>query len=421
MGKSRTSTQGASKSASPPAPPPPGETTKAKVRRRSAGEGSVYETGDRWRGAVTWTDAAGTRHRRTITSPTSKGARDKLDKLRQDLGLGVLDDGKPETLGQFLERWIVRHRGAVRFATWRTRETHVREYLIPALGKVPLRKLGAERIELALGTFQAQGRPNPKPGPGRPARPLSPLTVRHIRSTLRRALADAERDGKVGRNAAAAAASPYVPHRPIVYLSARDVRKMLEASRDHPFGPVYELAVTTGLRLGELLGLTWADVTDGKLAVRRALARSAAPARWSLADTKTMRSRRTIPLSLAARHALETQRTRQAFVRNAAGTAWQDQVGLVFTDAVGRHLAPERVSHQFVALLKASGLPQVHFHDLRHTSATLMLAQGVPLAVISEWLGHSSITITASSYAAIVPELHLEAADAMDRAIGGEP
>ncbi len=96
----------------------------------------------------------------------------------------------------------------------------------------------------------------------------------------------------------------------------------------------------------------------------------------------------------------------------------------MFTDNVGRPMRPDRVQHSFARVREAAGLPHVRFHDLRHTAATLMLAEGVPLAVISELLGHAGIAITASHYAAVVPELRREAADAMDRALariaGGE-
>ena len=110
---------------------------------------------------------------------------------------------------------------------------------------------------------------------------------------------------------------------------------------------------------------------------------------------------------------------RQRFAKNAVGDAWQDSVGLVFTDAVGRPLLPEYVSHRFARECKAAGIPRIRFHDLRHTAATTLLAAGVPLAVISEWLGHSGITVTAAAYAAVVPDLLSDAAEAMDRALGG--
>lgn len=399
------------------------KSTATKVRRRSAGEGSVYPNGDRWRGAVTWTEPGGKRHRRTVTGRTSDEARGKLDDLRRDLRLGNLAPAGPAlTVGDYLASWIGRHRSHVRPATWRGQEMHVRVYLVPALGRISLARLSAADVERVLSAFLVTGRPDrpAKRGRGRQnAAGVSPQTVRHIRTTLRRALGDAVRDGHAARNAAAEARPPYAPHRPITYLSAADLRKLLEATREDPLGPIYALASTTGLRLGELLGLTWGDVVDGTLTVRRSLARGHAGG-WELAEPKSTRSRRSIPLPLVARQAIETQRTRQRFARNAADTAWQDRDGLVFTDAVGRPLAPELVSREFGKARDLAGVPRVRFHDLRHSAATTLLAQGVPLAVISEWLGHSGIAITASAYAAVVPELRTAARDAMDRAMGGE-
>lgn len=207
--------------------------------------------------------------------------------------------------------------------------------------------------------------------------------------------------------------------RPVDYLTAPDVRRLLEATAHDPFGPLYTLAATTGLRLGELLGLSWLDVAGGTLTVRRSLARAAGGG-WEMTQPKSARSRRTIPLPVTARDALERQRIRQEAARAAAGSAWQDRDGLVFTDAVGRPVRPDYVSHGFARARKAAAVPPVRFHDLRHSAATMMLAEGVPLAVISEWLGHAGIAITASHYAAVVPALRREAADAMDRALGGE-
>lgn len=397
------------------------KSTSPGARRRSAGEGSVYENDGRWRGAVTWTEPDGTRRRRTVTGRTSAEARDRLDNLRRDLRLGTLAPAGPAlTVADYLAGWIERHRTRVRPATWRTSEMHVRCYLAPALGRFSLARLTAADVERALAAFLRAGRPLTTSKRGRQVpRPISPQTARHIRSTLRRALADAVRADLVGRNAAADAAPPYAPHRPVVYLPAPEVRRLLTVTRDDDLGPVYALAATTGLRLGELLGLGWSDVdlAAGTLRVRRALAMNAAGG-WSLADPKSATSRRTLPLSGVAHDALARQLARQEGQRLLAGTAaWQDRAGLVFTDAVGRPLRPGTVSYGFTRALAAHGLPAVRFHDLRHSAATLMLAEGVPLAVISEWLGHAGIAITAAHYAAITPQLHREAAAAMDRAL----
>jgi len=383
-------------------------------RRRSPGEGSVYRVGSRWRGSV----QQGAQ-RITVCGTTSAEAREKLDAERARLGVGLPASTKL-TLGEYLAGWVDRDRVRVRPSTWRSREMHVRAYLVPALGHVPLASLSAEDVEHAMARFLASGRPErpAKRGRGRQnAGGVSPTTVRHIRATLRRALRDAVKDRKAVRNAAADADPPAVEHRPIVYLASRDLRKLIEATREDEYGPVYALAASTGLRLGELLGLSWADVEGGIVRVRRSLTRTHDNG-WTLGEPKSARSRRSIPLPLVARQALETQRTRQRFARNTAGSAWQDVHGLVFTDEIGRPLRPGAVSREFGKARDRAGIPRVRFHDLRHSAATALLAEGVPLAVISEWLGHSGIEITMRHYAAVVPELHEQARDAMDRALG---
>jgi integrase len=389
-----------------------GQSTGLRSRRRSAGEGSVYPAGKRWRGSVTWTELDGTRRRRYVSGATSAEARRRLDELRRELRLGTLPPAGPaDTVGTYLAGWIERHRAHVRPSTWRTAESYVRVYLVPMLGRIPLARLSAADVEQALATIVRHGRPGT-------TRPVAPVTAAHVRATLRTALAAAQRDGLVGRNAAADARAPQVPHRPVTYLGAGDVRRFLEATADDPFGPLYALAATTGLRRGELLALRWSDVDDGVLTVRQAISRDEAGG-WSVSQPKSARSRRAIPLPSTARAALERQRIRQNASKHSAGSAWQGRDELVFADELGRQLLPERVSHAFAKARRDAGIPPVRFHDLRHSAATMMLAEGVPLAVISEWLGHAGIAITAAHYAAVVPSLRREAADAMDRALGG--
>ena len=262
------------------------KSTATKVRRRSPGEGAVFEYpkgSGRYRGAITWTDPDGTRHKRVVSGRTSADARAKLDDIRRDLRLGTIaPSGRPDTVEDYLTGWIDKYRLTVRPSTWQSAAMHVRAYLIPALGRLPLARLSPADVEDAMARFLAHGMPErpARRGPGRQnAGGVSPQTVRHIRSTLRRALADAVRDGKAIRNVAAQARPPRLPHRPITYLTTRDMTRLLDATREDPDGPLYAVAATTGLRLGELLGLAWPDVEGGRLRVRRSLA---ADCRWRL-------------------------------------------------------------------------------------------------------------------------------------------
>jgi integrase len=392
-----------------------------EAHRRTRGEGAVYPTADgRMRGSIILPHPDGIRSvRRYVSGRTRADVVRRLDDLRREAAAGFATG---ETTGAYLARWIVAVRPRIREATHREYARHVTSYWAP-LARVPLTRLTPAHVEKAMAELLARGRAT---RPGRigtetaSRRGLSAMTVRHARSTLRRALHDAQRDGLLTRNVAALARPPRIERREMAALSAPDVGRLVAGTADDPFGPLYGVAVGTGLRLGELLGLAWGDVDlEGRsLVVRRALSRARGGG-FELAEPKTPRSRRTVMLPAVALEALRRQKARQAADRLAAGTAWQDRAGLVFSDPLGRPWAPSAVSHAFHAVAVRLALP-VRLHDLRHTAASLMLATGVPLKVVSEALGHSSIAITADVYSHVTPDLRREAADAMDRALGGE-
>ena len=376
--------------------------------RRSPGEGAVYETTEgRWRASLLVSDPrTGRQVRRYASGRTRAAVVRRLDELKRDAASGALPTGT--STAEFLTGWLEQGRSQVRPSSWRQREQYIRSYIVPALGAVRLARLVPADVERMTTGMVRAGK--------------SPTTAAGARVILRRALADALRDGLVARNVAALARPPRVASRELRagrdYLDTADLRRLLDAARGHPFGPLVMVAATTGLRQGELLGLSWSDVRLAEpptLTVRRSLARSFDG--WELAEPKTPRSRRTVNLPGVAVVAFRAEQDRQDNAREAAGNAWQDRDGLVFTDAVGRPLHGYNVTREFHALLKGAGLPSVPFHALRHSAATALLTAGVPLRVVSDLLGHSTIVITANIYAAVVPELRREAADAMDRAL----
>ena len=381
-------------------------------RRRANREGTIYHlpAENRWRAALTWTDDDGKRHRRIVSGKTQAEARRKLGALRADLerGLAPVQTG---TLAAFLAGWLQRERQRIRPATWRGRAHHVSRYLLPALGPVALDKLTPAHVERMTADLVASG--------------LAPRTAAHARVTLRRALSDAVRDGLVHRNVAALARPPRVTRRTIEpgrdYLEAAQLRRLLAVAAEYRVGALVTVAATTGLRRGELLGLSWDDIdwTAGTLTVRRTMARAWAGG-YELSAPKTGRSRRAVNLAAVTVNALRREQREQAAERDAAGTAWQDIAGLVFTDAIGRPMGAEAAYRAFRDLLTAADLPMIPFHGLRHSAATALLSAGVPLRVVSDLLGHSGIAITADYYAHVERDLRRDAADAMDRALGTE-
>lgn len=371
-------------------------------RRRSYGSGSVYRTASgRWRGATVIVDpATGRRSRRTVSGPTAADTRHKLDALR---AVGI-----PLTTmrtADWLAAWLPTTRLRVAPSTFRGYETVTRAIGV-YLGEVPLGSLTPSDVERMTAAMVGSG--------------LTARTAGMARKVLRLAIRLAIRDGLVTRNVAAEARPPRVEPFQARTLTADEARRLIAATVDDELGPLWAVLIATGLRQGEALGLGWADVdaTAGTLTVRRSLARGW-DGRPKLGFPKSDRSRRTIALPAIARDALARQRLRQDAARTAAGSAWQDRDGLVFTDAIGRPLIGRYVTPVLRSALARAGLPAIRCHDLRHTAATLQLAAGVPLAVISRTLGHSALAVTADIYAAVTPDLRREAADAMDRALGG--
>jgi integrase len=359
---------------------------------RGHNEGTIFrrKTGQ-YVSAVTMRD--GRRASRTTHSPVE--ARTALTEL-----LRLRDAGAPITarirLGAYLERWVSDDHGWAP-KTWTRHREIVRIALAPALGHHRLSELSPGDVERAIRGMVG----------------LAPQTRRHVRATLRRALADAVRDGIVARNVAGLARPDALPRHERPVLDANQARLLIDSTRGTRYGPLWTLLVTTGLRISEALGLAWSDVGPDSITVRRQLARE--NGEWVRRPPKTDKGRRTIPLTPLAVDALRAQRERQAA---DLGERPAPIDGLVFTNARGRPLHGENTVKRLHADLAAAGLPRVNQHDLRHSCATLLYSVGVPLETISDILGHSTTRITADLYRHRVGELARAAADRMQEALG---
>ena len=375
--------------------------------KRGNGEGSITRRKDGLYMARYWVETPTGKKRRTIYGKKGEKRQDVADKLAEALGdrsKGLVFEADNVKVGEYLERWLADSvRDTVRPTTFERYEQICRAHIRPALGKTKLKNLtpahvrGLYREKLDAG--------------------LSPRTVQYVHVTLHKALKQAVMDGLIPRNATEAVKPPQVRREEMRLLEPEQVKTLLEAARGDRLEALYVLAVTTGLRQGELLGLKWEDVDleEGTLRVRRTLA--TAKDGPQLTAPKTKGSRRTVSLTQSATEALRSHLKLQLGEIDGAGSLWREN-GLVFASETGEPLDRRNVTtHRFKPLLKRAGLPQVRFHDLRHTCATLLLSRNVNPKIVSEMLGHSSIAITLDTYSHVLPNMRDRAAKAMEEAL----
>lgn len=344
-----------------------------------------------------WAD--GKRQRRAVYARTRAEVATKVGVLVRAQQDGMIRLGPAQKLGDYLEAWLVSIEGAVRPRTLQTIRMYVRRHIVPDLGKARLDKLPPQRVQALLDSKLKAG--------------LAPQSVIHIRAILRRALGRAMRYGWVHRNVAVLTDPPRLERFEIKPFLPDEARAFLEAARGDDLEALYKLALSTGLRQGELLGLKWEDVNlDGaELRVNHALQRFGGS--LHLVPPKTLRSRRSVPVPALAVEALRRHRATQRDSRLLAGARWHE-TGLVFTTKWGTPIEPRNATRSFKRLLAKAGIREIRFHDLRHSCATLLLVQGVSPRVVMEILGHSQISLTMNTYSHVIPAMQREAAARLD-------
>lgn len=319
-------------------------------------------------------------------------------------------------LDDYLEEWLERRRSHIRPTTHAGYRQAISSYVLPSLAGTQLVDIDRRTLERLYARLLARG--------GQGGKPLSPRTVQLTHAVLHRALADAQLDGLLDDNPAAIARPPRrdptetVADDDLHIWTPEQVAAFLTGIDDHPLRAVWHVAVGTGGRRGEVLGLRWQDVDlEGRtICIRRSLTVVDGVAR--LLGTKTSRTR-TLSIDSVVADALRRERSDQQRRREAAGRDWTDEWGLVFTDAAGSPVQPIRVTHEFRRLTRELDVPVIRMHDLRHTHASLLLAQGAPIKLVSERLGHSTISMTMDTYAHLLPAMDEDAVDELEERIHG--
>lgn len=362
--------------------------------------GHIRKRGDSWQLIFDLPpDADGGRRQARHTVHGSKKAADaKLRELLRAVETGGYVAPVADTVGTLLEKWLTSYVASnTSPRTQRDYSYIARHYLSPALGGIPLTRLRPEHVQKLYADMLNRG--------------LSSRTVTHTHRILFEALKHAVKWRLLARNVCEAVDPPRTERKPMRSLDTDGASHFLKAAATSRYHDVFFVALHTGLRRSELMALKWSavDVELSELSVVAGLHRLAGQG-LVLLPTKTARSRRRVSLTAEARDLLRTLRVRQAEQRLALGPAWHDE-GFVFTTGDGHPLDPEKVTHAFTAIVRSAGLTGVRLHDLRHTHASLMLKAGVHPKVVSERLGHASVSITLDVYSHVLPGLQEDAVD----------
>lgn len=363
---------------------------------RGKNDGTIYQ-----RPNGSWSAQVALKGRRlSFTAKTRREAQEWIKKTASQIDQGLSYASTKITLAEYLVGWLANIKVSKQKSTWTKYEQVCRSYIIPNLGKVKIKDIRPEHIQGLYNHLLDHK--------------IGIYTILKIHAVLRSALEQAVKLGMMMRNPVHFAKPPKVPSNEMTILSDSQVSLLLIAAKGHRWEALYHLALTTGMRQMELLGLKWTDLDWIKqtLKVERQLVR---PDKNGIqfSAPKTRYGKRLITLGSKTIDILRSHYDRQHGERMAAGEKWVEH-GLIFTNSLGGPIHPRNLLRNFKQLLRDGGLPTIRFHDLRHTAASLMLNAGIPVIAVSRRLGHARASITLDVYGHLIPGMQAEMADQID-------
>ena len=330
--------------------------------------------------------------------------KDEAQKWLRDQSInlehGFDFQGSKITLGDYLPQWLEKSKGALREKTAYHYNQVMNKHILPYLGKVKLADLRLLQIETFYSKLSKAG--------------VGVRTIHICHSILHKALEKALRYKLLIYNPAKGAELPRYIHTEMNILDGSQISLLLIAAQACNYHALYHLAVTTGMRQGELFGLKWIDLQweSGVVHVQRQV-QTIPGKKWSFVDLKTKAAKRTIKLGEGSLQILREHFLSQSQHKELIGDEWQDN-GLIFPSTVGSPGNASNLRVDFNKTLDKAGISRIRFHDLRHTAASLMLNNNVPIFVVSKILGHSKPSITLDIYGHLLNEMQEGAADIMD-------
>lgn len=370
--------------------------------------GQIIKRGETWTVRVFL--GRDTNGKRKFNNKTVKGskkdAQKVLNSMLRDADLGLLGNSQKQTLNEYLDVWLETiAKPRLQHRTFKDYGDLLRRYVRASLGNIKLSDLKAVHIQKLYGEMLERG--------------LSPRIVRYTHATLSSSLKEAVKLDILPRNVATLVQLPKMNPKEMDVLSKDETVLFLETLEGERLATVFSFALASGMRCQEYLGLQWKDINfeQGTATVQRAVVWHRTGGGWHFSQPKTAKSRRTIPLPSSVMQELRRHRVKQNEDRLKLGAAWH-QNDLVFPSEIGTPLNPPNVTRHFKRILeKANIRTSIRLYDLRHTTATLLLQAGINPKIVSERLGHSTITLTLDVYSHVLPNMQKDATDQLEQMI----
>jgi len=363
------------------------------MARRGKNEGSIYKRKNgSWRAQVSIDGK-----RLSFTADSRAECNEWLRRTMDLIDQGMTYQSRNLSLEEYMQDWFRVKKSTIKTKTAYDYERNIKKYLIPNLGNIKLKDLTTYQVT----RFYARLSENQ----------IGTRTIHYTHSILRSALQDALRAGVIGRNPCIGAMLPRKSQKEMRVLTESQVTQFLIAAENSRYKALYHLAITTGMRYSELIGLKWSDIDwdKGTVKVQRQLQYQPHKG-YVFTEPKTQSGFRTIMIGETTRKILNEHHKRYAHT---------DQTGenLVFVNGIGTKIYFKRFYKDFKRVLRNADLPEIRFHDLRHTAATLMISNGIPVLIVSKILGHSKPSVTMNIYAHASVEMQSEAANLMENLV----
>jgi integrase len=368
------------------------------AKRRGNGEGSIWKEGKSWRVGVTLDG-----RRLTKSFSTQSECQSWLQDMKNQVNQGLTYRATQLTLEVYLKKWLLIHKSSLAPRIGERYEQVARDYILPFIGKYKLKDIRIEKIENLYQDLLKEGK--------------SVRTVHWVHSILHKCLKDALKRGLVGFNAAHGARKPKLNQKEMEFLNESEVLQFLMFAHGTRNEGLYHVAIKTGMRQGELLGLKWSDLDWNKriIRVQRQVQRIKGQGIVFMRP-KTKAALRSIRLGEATIQTLRRHMAQQQLEKAFAGERWEN-FDLIFPSRVGTPQSQSNLLKEFKVLLKEAGVKKIRFHDLRHTAASLMLNHGIAILIVSKMLGHSKPSTTLDIYGHLIPTMQEGVASLMDELV----